>query len=272
VTSAAGVTGRLPSRIIGRVRCLSYWLATGCKGTAMTDGARRTGGGFDGLLVIDKPAGCSSMDVVRRVRRAAGGVKTGHAGTLDPLASGVVICCLGSATRVVPRLMDLPKTYVAEVDLSAFTPTDDREGQRQEVLVPVPPDAAAVTAALPAFIGEIQQRPPAFSAVHVQGRRAYKLARRGEAVVLPPRMVRIDGIELLDYTWPVAALRIDCGKGTYIRSLARDLGAALGTGGHLQSLRRTAVGPYHVGAALRLDDLPAALSPEHLLMPPPQPL
>ncbi len=220
---------------------------------------------FDGLLVIDKPVGCSSMDVVRRVRRAAGGAKTGHAGTLDPLASGVVICCLGRATKAVPRLMDLPKTYVAEVDMSAFTSTDDREGQRQEVAVAVPPDATMVAAALPQFVGHILQRPPAFSAVHIDGQRSYKLARRGQAVMPLPRAVRIDAIVMLAYAWPILALRIDCGKGTYIRALARDLGGALHTGGHLRSLRRTAVGPYRLQRAMPLDDLPPALVPSDLL-------
>lgn len=236
----------------------------------MTDGAAKGRGGFDGLLIIDKPVGCSSMDVVRRVRRAAGGAKTGHAGTLDPLASGVVVCCLGRATGVVPRLMDMRKTYVAEVDLAAFTRTDDREGERQEVAVASPPDRRAVEAALSRFVGEILQRPPAFSAVHIDGQRAYKLARRGQTVSPPPRTVRIDAMELLNYDWPMLTLRIDCGKGTYIRSLARDLGEALGTGGHLRSLRRTAVGPYDVGRAVALDDLPPALSPSDLLDSPPQ--
>lgn len=229
---------------------------------------------LSGLLVVDKPLGCSSMDVVRLVRRAAGRVKTGHAGTLDPLASGVVICCLGRATKAVPRLMEMAKTYVAEVDLSAFTATDDREGwdreggsggEREVVDVAEPPDRAAVEAVLPGFVGEIAQRPPAFSAVHVHGKRAYKLARQGEVVELPARVVRIDAIELLAYDWPVARMRIDCGKGTYIRSLARDLGKALGTGGHLASLRRTVVGPYRVEDGVGLDALPERITRDMLL-------
>ncbi len=230
---------------------------------------------LSGLLVIDKPVGCSSMDVVRRVRRAAAGgiavrgrrprVKVGHAGTLDPLACGVVICCLGAATRAVPSLMDLPKTYVAQVDLSAFTATDDREAPLEPVDVPRPPDRAVIENMLPRFVGLIAQRPPAFSAVHVRGRRAYHLARQGQTVEIGPRTVRIDALELLDYAWPIATLRIDCGKGTYIRSLARDLGAAMGTGGHLASLCRMAVGPYRVQKAMSLDDLPAVLTAEDLL-------
>lgn len=211
---------------------------------------------MSGLLVVDKPLGWSSMDVVRRVRRAAGGAKTGHAGTLDPLATGVVVCCLGRATRSVGQLMETTKLYDAVVDLSAFTATDDREGEPQVVAVDVPPDEAALRAALGGFVGFVQQTPPAYSAVHVNGQRAYKLARRGEQVTLAARTVRIDAIDVLDYAWPMATLRVTCGKGTYIRSLARDLGGALGTGGHLASLRRLAVGRYDLAMAVdsqRLD-------------------
>jgi len=211
-----------------------------------------------GLLVVDKPLGWSSMDVVRRVRRAAGGVKTGHAGTLDPLATGVVVCCLGRATKAVDRLMDMTKVYEAAVDLSSFTATDDREGRRQPIDVATPPSEQELCQALTGFEGEQWQAPPAFSAIHVGGRRAYKLARAGEVVDLGRRQVRIDAIELLSYDWPIAKLRITCGKGTYIRSLARDLGKELGVGGHLAALRRTAVGGY---------DLSMAVDEQRLTMP-----
>jgi tRNA pseudouridine55 synthase len=220
-----------------------------------------------GLLVVDKPLVWSSMDVVRRVRRAAGGVKTGHAGTLDPLATGVVVCCLGKATREVEKLMGLTKVYEAEVDLSAFTATDDREGDRQEVAVATPPVELQVRAALAGFVGHIEQTPPAFSAVHVAGRRAYKLARKGEAVELPSRTVRVDAIELLEYAWPVARLRITCGRGTYVRSIARDLGAALKTGGHLASLRRRAVGPYDLTMAVTAERLERPITQGDLIDP-----
>ena len=190
------------------------------------------------------------MDVVRRVRRAAGGVKTGHAGTLDPLATGVVVCCLGRATKAVPRLMDLTKVYEAQVDLGAFTDTDDLEGDRREVAVAAPPDREAVLEALAEFVGLIEQRPPAHSAVHVEGQRAYRRARRGETFELPLRQVRVDAIDLVEFRWPLATLRVTCGKGTYIRSIARDLGRCLETGGHLAALRRTAVGPYDLALAV----------------------
>ena len=140
----------------------------------------RTHSRYTGLLVVDKPVGLSSMDVVRRVRKAAGFAKTGHAGTLDPLATGVVLCCLGKATRLIDRLMDTTKVYHAVVDLSAFTATDDREGERTEVRVTEPPSHQDIERTLPRFLGEIDQQPPAYSAIHVGGRRAYELARAGE--------------------------------------------------------------------------------------------
>jgi len=218
-----------------------------------------------GLIVVDKPEGPTSMGVVRRVRRAAGNAKTGHAGTLDPLATGVVICCLGKATKAVPRLMDRAKVYQTTIDLSAFTTTDDREGERTEVAVNSPPRVQQVDEVLGRFSGEIEQTPPAFSAIHVGGQRAYKLARRGETVDMPTRTVRIDAIERLDYTYPELTLRITCGKGTYIRSLGRDIGTALETGGHLASLRRTAVGEYTLEQAVAWDRLDDPIEAEDLL-------
>ena len=222
---------------------VTYWLCRRCKGAPLGR-PRYANPSLTGLLVVDKPLGWSSMDIVRRLRRVTGGAKAGHAGTLDPLATGVVVCCLGKATKLIDSLMGLTKIYEAAVDLSAFTNTDDREGPREEVHVATPPTSEVILAALPQFIGEIDQKPPAYSAIHVDGQRAYKLARRGETVDLPSRKVHVHAIELLHYTWPIATLRITCGKGTYIRSLARDLGTALGTGGHLAALRRTAIGPY----------------------------
>lgn len=225
-----------------------------------------------GLIVVDKPLGLSSMDVVRRVRWSASRgqqvkkTKCGHAGTLDPLATGMVICCIGKATKTVDRLMDLTKVYEARVDLSAFTTTDDREGPRTEVRVDTPPTADAVREACAGFVGEeVEQIPPAFSAIHIDGRRAYELARNGEDVKMRPRWVRIDAVELLDYAWPTATICVTCGKGTYIRSLGRDLGVALGTGGHLAALRRTAVGPYRVEAARQMERFETPLTQSELM-------
>lgn len=228
----------------------------------------RTHSRFTGLLVVDKPLHASSMDVVRRVRSAAGFAKTGHAGTLDPLATGVVVCCLGKATKLIDRLMDTTKVYHAVVDLSAFTTTDDREGQRTDVHVTEPPNRERIEAALPRFLGEIDQVPPAYCALHVNGRRAYQLARAGQRVELPTRRVRIDDIRIHCYHWPELELTVTCGKGVYIRSLARELGQALATGGHLAALRRTAVGPYTLERAVPFSRLDRPIDQPDLLPPP----
>lgn len=213
---------------------------------------------MEGVLVVDKPLGWSSMDVVRRVRKAAGFVKTGHAGTLDPLATGVVVCCIGRATRTVETIMQMPKIYTTRIDLSAFTITDDGEGPREEVDVPTPPTEARIVEALAHYAGEVQQTPPQYSAVHVDGERAYKRARQGETVDIPTRTVFVERATLKAYEWPMLDIEIVCGKGFYVRSMARELGVALGTGGYLASLRRTAVGDY---------TLDQAASPERLLEP-----
>jgi len=218
-----------------------------------------------GLLVVDKPLGLSSMDVVRRVRRAGGHCKTGHAGTLDPLATGVLICCLGKGTKCVDQLMGQRKIYRTRIDLSAFTQTDDAEGEREEIGVAPPPTPHALEAALQNLTGEIKQTPPAYSAIKIGGRRAYQMARRGDDVKIPARTVHIERLKLLEYDWPHLSLEIECGKGTYIRSLARQIGQALGTGGHLTELRRTAVGAYTLEQSVCLDALPEPLTPEHLL-------
>lgn len=220
---------------------------------------------ISGLYIVNKPVGISSMGVVKRVRWCAEGCKTGHAGTLDPLASGVLICCLGKATKLVESLMGLPKTYETEIDLSAFTVTDDAEAPREAVTPVQIPEQEAVDSALQQFIGVIKQRPPAYSACKINGKPAYARARAGEAVEVPVKEVRIDAIECLNYAWPLLSLRVHCGRGTYIRSLARQIGEALGTGGYLRSLVRTAVGPYTLEQAVDLDDVPEPLSEEQLI-------
>ena len=225
-----------------------------------------------GLLVIDKPLRWTSMDVVAKLRGAAGGKrkgpgkqKVGHAGTLDPLATGVLVVCFGRATQMVDALMGQVKVYETTVDLSAFTASDDAEMPRQEVDVPVPPTIEQVEAALANQTGLIEQVPPDFSAVHVDGQRAYKAARKGEAVEIKPKQVRIDAIERLSYDWPTLELRITCGKGTYIRSIARDLGRQLGTGGHLTALKRTAVGDFTLDQAVAMQKVEAGLTQDDLI-------
>ena len=225
-----------------------------------------------GVLVVDKPLGWTSMDVVYKARAAAGGrvkgpnkLKVGHAGTLDPLATGVLLVCFGDATRRVESLMGGTKVYQASVDLSAFTASDDAEMPREEVAVKTPPTVEQIDAALHQQTGLIEQVPPQFSAVHVDGQRAYKSARKGEAVQIKPRQVRVDAIDRLGYNWPRLDVRITCGKGTYIRSIARDLGRLLGTGGHLTALRRTAVGDYTIDQAVGVDCFERGLRQEDLL-------
>jgi len=206
------------------------------------------------LLVLDKAVGMTSRAAVDHAARwFPRGARIGHTGTLDPLASGVLVLCVGQATRLTEYVQCLPKTYLAEVTLGARSATDDAEGPISACEVDTPPDLAAVTAALARFIGEIRQTPPAFSAAKVRGRRAYALARRGEHAQLSARTVRIDAIEVLAFAYPKLSLKIDCGKGTYIRSLARDLGDLLGCGAYLSGLRRTAVGPFVPKMAIPLD-------------------
>lgn len=222
-----------------------------------------------GLLVIDKPLGRSSMQACAAVRarlRAAGApkrIKVGHAGTLDPLATGVLVVLVGKATKLQAAHMAGEKGYLAEVDLASVSRTDDMEGPVEPVACE-PVGRAAIEAVLPAFIGTIQQRPPAYSAMKIGGRRAYALARNAETDAelprLEPRPVIIHSIDIVAFDWPVVTLDIACGKGTYIRSLARDLGAALGTGGMLRSLRRTRVGEWTLEHAVTIDSLPAELT------------
>ncbi|TVQ61031.1 MAG: tRNA pseudouridine(55) synthase TruB [Phycisphaerales bacterium] len=228
---------------------------------------------LNGVLVVDKPLGASSMDVCRVVRRRSGGAKVGHAGTLDPLATGVLVVCLGTATRAIDSLMATEKVYEARVDLSAFSTTDDMEGEATPVEITREPSRADIERACAAFVGEIMQAPPSFSAVHIDGQRAYRLARRGELGPddLPARPVTIHKIVVREYAWPFATIDVRCGKGTYIRSLARDIGRTLGTGGRLAALRRTRVGAHTIEQAIAMDAIPEPLDPHHLLPVPDDP-
>ena len=220
---------------------------------------------ISGILVVDKPVGPTSMQVVANVRRRAHGAKTGHAGTLDPLASGVLVLGLGAATRQLAALTATDKEYITVIDLSARTAGHDEESQRQEVCVEQYPTEENVISALDQFKGIIRQAPPAFSAVKVGGKRAYARARRGEQVAPQPRQVTVHDIDLTAYAWPLVTLSIACGKGFYIRGLARDLGIALDTGGYCRLIRRTAVGPFDLAQSTPLDELPEELQQHHLL-------
>jgi tRNA pseudouridine55 synthase len=213
-----------------------------------------------GIICVDKPVGPTSFDVIRSVRRGTGVRKAGHAGTLDPAASGVLLVLLGQAVRISEYLMELPKTYRAVVRLGVATETYDAEGAPTHVAETVDVPREEVERALAGFVGEIEQTPPAFSAVKVEGERAYRLAREGAVVALAARRARTYAIRLLGFEPPDVEIEVECGKGTYIRSLAHDLGQALGCGGHLASLVRTRVGPFTVESSVSLAELEGAFA------------
>jgi len=215
-----------------------------------------------GILLVDKPSGVTSHDVVSRARRALGTRKVGHAGTLDPMATGLLLLGVDSSTRLLTYLVGLGKRYTATIRLGQSSTTDDAEGE-----LSAPVDATGLTRAqldsgMAALTGEIAQVPSTFSAIKVDGRRSYDRARSGEEVALAPRTVTVSRFELLAERRDAPFLDLDvvveCSSGTYIRALARDLGAALGVGGHLTALRRTDVGPFSVADAVPAD----AIAPE----------
>lgn len=211
-----------------------------------------------GIVVVDKPAGWTSHDVVGRIRRLAGTRKVGHAGTLDPMATGVLVVGVGRATRLLGHLSGADKEYLATIDLGASTVTDDAEGE-----ITATADASALTedqvrAAMLPLTGAIEQVPSSVSAIKVDGKRSYARVRSGEDVVLKPRPVTVSRFELTSFDPGERAradVRVVCSSGTYVRALARDLGAALGTGGHLTMLRRTRVGGFTLDQARSLDQL-----------------
>ncbi|MCX6025156.1 MAG: tRNA pseudouridine(55) synthase TruB [Chloroflexi bacterium] len=212
------------------------------------------------LLVVDKPVGPTSHDVVNMVRRGTHIRKAGHTGTLDPSASGVLVVLLGGATRLAEYLLESDKEYEAVVRFGQATSTHDAAGQ-VTACGPVAFTRVALEQALACFEGESLQTPPAYSAVKIQGRKAYELARKGEVVDLEPRMIRIYRIELLGWEAPQARIRVRCSRGTYLRSLARDLGERLGSPAHLGSLRRLRLGPFTIDQAIALDELQAHFTP-----------
>ena len=230
--------------------------------------------GLNGWLVVDKPVGPSSAQVVGKLKWALrhgghGKVKIGHGGTLDPLASGVLPIALGEATKLSGYLLNGPKSYRFTIAFGAATATDDAEGDVVGTSA-VRPTPAEVTAVLPRFTGPIRQRPPAYSALKVDGERAYALARAGESVELAERELVIHSLTLLKADADSATLDVHCSKGTYVRSLARDIALALGTLGHVSLLRRTAAGPFRLDQALSLDkcvELVHGPAPEQALLP-----
>lgn len=220
-----------------------------------------------GLLVLNKPRGITSRSAVDRVVRLVGRrTRVGHAGTLDPLASGVLVVLVGAATRLVEEVQRLTKTYRTVVRLGARSDTLDADGRIEQVPDPRRPESAEIIRAVAPLVGEVEQVPPGFSALKVGGRRAYDLARAGQTVELAPRRVRIDRIDVVRYEWPELELEIDCGAGTYIRSIARDVGEALGCGGLVDVLVRTGIGPFRIEDAvdpsrLTAESLPGLMRP-----------
>jgi len=216
---------------------------------------------IDGALLVDKPVGITSNFALQKVKRLLEAAKAGHAGTLDPLASGLLIALFGEATKFAGLLLESDKEYLATVKLGETTATGDAEGDLLEAR-PVAASAAEVRIALQKFMGEIEQIPPMHSALKREGVPLYKLARRGQSVERQPRRVRILELESLDFNPPFLNIRVRCSKGTYVRTLAEDIGAALGCGAHLAGLRRTASGRFRVDDAVPVAALETMAPPE----------
>ena len=238
----------------------------GVQGSGPGRGAdgRSLGVGASGLVLVDKPAGLTSHDVVARIRRLAGTRRVGHAGTLDPMATGVLVVGVEKATRLLGHLALTEKEYSATIRLGQATDTDDADGQIVAEASAAGVTEAALGAATAALTGEIQQVPPGYSAIKVAGKRAYRLARQGAAPDLAARTVTVRSFTVASLRRLGGLLDVDvavtCSSGTYIRALARDLGTALGVGGHLTMLRRTRVGPYQISQARTLDQLAASFA------------
>lgn len=213
---------------------------------------------FDGVFLVDKPRGMTSRRAVDVVGRLVQPAKVGHAGTLDPLADGLLVLCLGAATRLIEFVQQMPKCYDAQFRLGCSSPTEDLEGEVTELPDAVVPSPEELAAVLPRFRGPIEQRPSGYSALKIGGRRACDLLRAGRAVELPPRPVMIYRLEVVEYRYPELRLLVECSRGTYIRALGRDLAAALGTAAVMTALRRLRIGAFSVEAACE----PAGLSRE----------
>jgi tRNA pseudouridine55 synthase len=218
-----------------------------------------------GLLNLNKSAGWTSRDVVNRVQRLVRPAKAGHAGTLDPLATGVLVVALGQATRLIEYVQRQQKQYRGTFLLGYESDTEDTEGNVRPLENAAIPTRAELEAVLPHFIGRIEQRPPTYSALKIAGRRAYDLARRGEPVELAPRPIDVFDLQIAHYAHPELVLDITCGSGTYVRSLGRDIANSLGTAAVMSALIRTAIGPFRIEDAVELDSLTAENLPAHIL-------
>lgn len=209
-----------------------------------------------GVIHVAKPRGPTSRDIVDRIEQLMGSQKVGHTGTLDPLASGVLVLCIGTGTRLVQYVQRLPKEYLAEFRLGVCSPTDDIEGDLSPASGPEKiPHRSEIEVALPSFVGELMQVPPDYSAVKINGRRAYDLARNRKKLKLEARPIVVHKIELLGFEYPHLKIAVECGSGTYIRALGRDIATSLGTSAVMTSLVRTAVGPFRLENACKFDQL-----------------
>lgn len=231
--------------------------------------ASRRGLELDGVLLLDKPEGLSSNHALQRAKRALNARKAGHTGTLDPFATGLLVCCLGRATKISGSLLDADKVYWARVRFGQETDAGDLTGV---VVMEAPTDFTGVTTeqleqVLPAFRGEIQQIPPMHSALKRDGKPLYEYARQGIELERPPRTVTIHALTLLSCEGMFADIEVHCSKGTYIRTLAQDIGRALGCGAHLHALRRLKVGPFHLDDSVALDTLQTMPEPQSVLIP-----
>lgn len=231
--------------------------------------ARRRGQLLDGVLLLDKPVGLSSNHALQRARRTLDARKAGHTGTLDPFATGLLVCCLGRATKICGPMLNADKTYEATLSFGEETDSGDLTGH---VTARAPEGFAGVERqalldALVGFRGEIEQIPPMYSALKRDGKPLYEYARQGIELERPPRKVTIYRLELLDFDGRQARLLVDCSKGTYIRTLAQDIGRVLGCYGHLSALRRTRVGPFDIAASVGLEALQTMEQPQETLLP-----
>ena len=224
-------------------------------------------GDLDGILLVDKPKGWTSHDIVAKLRGVTGQRRSGHTGTLDPMATGLLVLCLGRATRLVEYMTVHDKRYTGEITLGAATTTDDAEGEVIATGTPPPLDGQALAEIAAQFTGSIQQRPPAFSAIKSGGRRAYAIARAGGDPALKERQVAVHALTLRLTAPDRLSLELHCGPGTYVRSLARDIGELLGCGAHLSSLRRITVGRFAITEAWTVDELTALADPASALLP-----
>ena len=217
---------------------------------------------MEGVLIVDKPQGLTSHDVVYRLRRKLGMKKIGHAGTLDPMATGLLIMLIGKATRISQYLMSTDKVYEGEATLGVVTDSQDAEGEMMETR-PVPElSEAAVREVMKGFLGDQYQIPPMHSAIKIDGVKLYHLARKGEVVEREPRFIRVSSFELLSFASPKISFRLHCTKGTYVRTIAHDLGQKLGCGAHLSALRRTASGKFELNQGLTLEQIETLPLPE----------